>query len=410
MDNFMDKLSNRFHAGELIRANGEAEAKQMQSLKDANEQQAQVISEVRRLNLKTAEISEQISQMAAASIEKIEEYKAAMEAAQPGQGAQQAAQSQDMDRGSGWETEIYQGMSQMHMELQTIESLESSLMAFQESQTEQNAKLAALMQQSLDNQNKPTSWQTEVWQSMSLLQQQLQNVENLASSQAALQEQLQTAQSYFQEQVQRTQEEFAKQQQEQNEQIIAKLADDKAQIEQMGKDLGEQIRSVQEKSAGPEKPGFVYEIEAILSEIENTENKTGAEINGKLDELIAQSGQTDYSALEKQISDTLDIKNRATAESLSQIKELVVGLRVYLDEVEKRCEEFVHKEDVKVYRNVQASVMETVSGRTRDLGDRIEGMEKRVEKQKGMKGLMVITMLLSLASVVLSVLQILHIL
>ena len=91
MDNFMDKLSNRFHAGELIRANGEAEAKQMQSLKDANEQQAQVISEVRRLNLKTAEISEQISQMAAASIEKIEEYKAAIEAAGSGQGAQQAA-------------------------------------------------------------------------------------------------------------------------------------------------------------------------------------------------------------------------------------------------------------------------------------------------------------------------------
>ena len=27
MDNFMDKLSNRFHAGELIRANGEGESK-----------------------------------------------------------------------------------------------------------------------------------------------------------------------------------------------------------------------------------------------------------------------------------------------------------------------------------------------------------------------------------------------
>ncbi|MBR4758860.1 MAG: hypothetical protein IK078_01750 [Lachnospiraceae bacterium] len=410
MDNFMDKLSNRFHAGELIRANGEAEAKQMQSLKDANEQQAQVISEVRRLNLKTAEIQEQISQMAAASIEKIEEYKAAIEAAGGGQGTQQAAQSQDMDRGTGWETEIYQGMSQMHTELQTIESLESSLMAFQESQTEQNAKLTALMQQSLDNQNKPTSWQTEVWQSMSLLQQQLQNVENLASSQASFQEQLQSAQESFQEQVQKTQDDFAKQQQEQNEQIRSELV---AQTRLMRGKLDEQIeliQSAQEKAAAPEKPGFVYEIEAILSEIENSAAKTNSELNGKLDELIAQAGQTDYSALEKQISDTLDIKNRATAEALSQIKELVVGLRVYLDEVEKRCEDFVHKEDVKVYRNVQASVMETVSGRTRDLGDRIENMEKRIEKQKGMKGLMVITMLLSLASVVLSVLQILHIL
>ncbi|MBO4337228.1 MAG: hypothetical protein J5842_04070, partial [Lachnospiraceae bacterium] len=69
MDNFMDKLSNRFHAGELIRANGEAEAKQMQSLKTQNEQLSEAVSQARRLNLKTAEMSEQISQMVALTIE-----------------------------------------------------------------------------------------------------------------------------------------------------------------------------------------------------------------------------------------------------------------------------------------------------------------------------------------------------
>ncbi len=378
MDNFMDKLSNRFHAGELIRANGEAEAKQMQSLKDANEQQAQVISEVRRLNLKTAEISEQISQMAAASIEKIEEYKAVMEAAQPGQDAQQAAQSQDMDRGSGWETEIYQGMSQMHMELQTIESLESSLMAFQESQTEQNAKLAALMLQSLDNQNKPTSWQTEVWQSMSMMQQQLQNLEQSAGSQMSVQEQMQS-----------TYVEFTR-----------KMEDRYAAIsEKMDTNLGKDV-----------KPNFVYEIEASLSEIENSAVRGRQETWTKMDQLrdALSEGSTDKIVAE--MSELLKEDGKQTAETLSQIKELVVGLRVYLDEVEKKVEDFVHKEDVKVYRNVQAAVMETVSARNRDVLERLDHIEKRTDKQKGLKALMVFTCLFSLASLAITVLQMLGIL
>ena len=65
---------------------------------------------------------------------------------------------------------------------------------------------------------------------------------------------------------------------------------------------------------------------------------------------------------------------------------------------------------MKVYRNVQASVMETVSARTRDLTEKIEAMDKRCDRQKGIKPLVLITMLLSLASLALSVVRMLGIL
>lgn len=75
MDNFMDKLAKRFNAGELIQANGEAEARENQRLKDQMNEYDKVIQEIRRLNLKTIEVSEQVSQMAACSIEQIESYQ-----------------------------------------------------------------------------------------------------------------------------------------------------------------------------------------------------------------------------------------------------------------------------------------------------------------------------------------------
>ncbi len=76
MDNFMDKLAKRFNAGELIQANGEAEARENQRLRDQMNEYDKVIQEIRRLNLKTIEVSEQVSQMAACSIEQIESYQA----------------------------------------------------------------------------------------------------------------------------------------------------------------------------------------------------------------------------------------------------------------------------------------------------------------------------------------------
>ncbi len=397
MDNFMDKLSNRFHAGELIRANGEAEARQMEELRQQNEQQTEVISEVRRLNLKTAEISEQISQMAALSIERLEEYESALsrisEAADDQIRSDDEAGAQNaLDGGTGWEQEMYQGMSQLHVELQNIESLESSLLAFQEMQSEHNNKLADMMRQNLEAQSRPSSWQTEVWQSMSLMQQQLQNVEQLAGSQTAFLEQLQGMQSDLENKI------FEKS--SVAEQNIAKQNDQ----------IMSAIEELNNRSAGQsEKPGFVYEIEAILSEIENVAEQNKNLLAGKIDSVGEGISNVDFSSLKEELRVIAGEESKKTEQTLDQIKELVVSLRVYLDEVEKKTEDFIHKEDVKVYRNVQSVVMETVSARSRDIGERLEAVEKKSGSTRGLKPLVIVTCLFSMASLALTILQMLGI-
>ncbi|MCR5418740.1 MAG: hypothetical protein K6E84_07485 [Lachnospiraceae bacterium] len=410
MDNFMDKLSNRFHAGELIRANGEAEAKQMQKLKAQNEEQAQVLSEVRRLNLKTAEISEQISQMAALSIEKLEEYDTVRKA-EPEKAAENAG---DIAEGTGWELEMYQGMSQLHIELQNVENLESSLMAFQETQTEYNNKFTEMMNQAIEAQNRPSSWQTEVWQSMSLMQQQLQNVEQLAGSQASMQEQLHAEQSDFHKKMEVTgqdvlqkiedlKKENDESYEQQTQRLLGKLRETESSTQKM-------LEQLTESTKPSEKPAFVYEIEAILSEIENNLATSRKDLSEQIGSVAASVSDADRSNLKNEIAQSIRSENESIQQTLNQVKELVVGLRVYVDEVEKRTEDFVHKEDVKVYRNVQNVVMETVSARSRDISDRLDGVEKRVEGMKGIKPLLIFTCLFSLASLALSVLQMLGIL
>ena len=75
MDNFMDRLTKRFNAGELIQANGEAEARENERLRKQTAEYEKMMQEIRRLNLKTVEVSEQVSQMLSCGIEQLEEYE-----------------------------------------------------------------------------------------------------------------------------------------------------------------------------------------------------------------------------------------------------------------------------------------------------------------------------------------------
>lgn len=52
MDNFMDKLAKRFNAGEMIKANAQAEARDMKRLQERTAEYENMMREMRRLNLK----------------------------------------------------------------------------------------------------------------------------------------------------------------------------------------------------------------------------------------------------------------------------------------------------------------------------------------------------------------------
>ena len=58
MDNFMDKLAQKFNAQEMIKANSQAEAAEMKKLQLQVAEYEKILQEMRKLNYKNAELSE----------------------------------------------------------------------------------------------------------------------------------------------------------------------------------------------------------------------------------------------------------------------------------------------------------------------------------------------------------------
>lgn len=74
MDNFMDKLTKRFSAGEMIKANGAAEERELKQAREQASENEKLLQEIRRLNLKNVELTEQAGQLIQCGIEQFEEY------------------------------------------------------------------------------------------------------------------------------------------------------------------------------------------------------------------------------------------------------------------------------------------------------------------------------------------------
>ncbi len=325
MDNFMDKLAKRFNAGELIQANGEAEARENQRLREQMNEYDKVIQEIRRLNLKTIEVSEQVSQMAACSIEQIESY--------------QVPVSEDDFK----------------------EDYADEFVAVKEELSQLQGKLAELAQM-FDG-----------------MEQRI--VQACASSD--------------------DQDEFISL----SRKVDESAAETRRQMEMTASETRKQFDDT------------TYRLEAALShaessiaQLEMSMNQMGATVS-----RVELGNDTNQKAVEGAIRN-LEIMlaekekdNSQEQDSAKQIKEMIVNVRLYLDEVQKHIEDYMHKESVKVYRNVQAAMNEQLSLKTRDLNDHMDHIEKEVQKNKGMKVLVIVAVALSGASFVLQLLQMLGI-
>lgn len=63
MDNFMDKLAQRFNAQEIIKANSQAEAQETGRLREQLKAYDECLQEMRKLNLKNVETAEQVRKL-----------------------------------------------------------------------------------------------------------------------------------------------------------------------------------------------------------------------------------------------------------------------------------------------------------------------------------------------------------
>ena len=70
MDTFMDKIAQKFNAQEMIKANAEAEEKELKRLKAQLSEYDARIQEISKLNLKNLEIADQLKAMMDGNAEK----------------------------------------------------------------------------------------------------------------------------------------------------------------------------------------------------------------------------------------------------------------------------------------------------------------------------------------------------
>lgn len=75
MDNFMDKLAQKFSAQEMIKANSQAEAEEMKRLQLQVSEYEKILQEMRKLNYKNTELSEKLDLMIGDNAGKIQGMK-----------------------------------------------------------------------------------------------------------------------------------------------------------------------------------------------------------------------------------------------------------------------------------------------------------------------------------------------
>lgn len=143
------------------------------------------------------------------------------------------------------------------------------------------------------------------------------------------------------------------------------------------------VQSLAEK-AGEKLDQTVGEVEAAsVSRIKETSDISIAGINQTLSESLAKIAEI-----------------KESSDNLEQITEKMSGLQEKQQELFRNLEDFLHTDNVKVYRNVQAAMIEELEKQTAELK---EGQEKATSSSKVLLPFMIVTMIVSVANLVIMI-------
>lgn len=410
MDNFMDRLTKRFNAGELIQANGEAEARENERLRKQTAEYEKMMQEIRRLNLKTVEVSEQVSQMLSCGIEQLEEYEAKLRAFAVEDEAKETETAVDAQQVNLAITqELAEQKKALDLQIAGMQELmDAQLKNMQDSMGVQFSGVDDKLSGIGDRLSGADEKLTDVGDRLSSVDEKLQGVSDRISGVdeklsgvndriSVVDEKLTDVDGQISEAVERLLAE--------NAQSLAMLKEWNEQKQQGSQtETLDTVRAVEDKLehlSGNIADNAIRQHSLLQDMAVNTENAL---------QDLTRTTEDALQNLQNKLEQQKPADNAELIEATGQIKEMIVNIRLYLDDVQKHVEDYVHKEDVKVYRNVQAVLMEQLSNKTRDLNDHMDALEKSVQKSKGTKPLLVFAILLSAASLTIQILQMLGIL
>ena len=205
-------------------------------------------------------------------------------------------------------------------------------------------------------------------------------------------------------------------------------------VERLVAESLEKLQSVRQDNTGLEELGKKLEelgtkLEGRLAELESRMDRQPGELAGKLDEL---GGKLDrqpeelgkkLSVLEGKIAGQpeefgkrlLELEKRLVQsggsgrELRESLERLEQNVTERLDGTTAAVDESIHKECVKVYRNVQAVVMEESEKQAKTVGSAMEEVGATGKKLGTILGISVVALIISLTGVVIQVLNLLHI-
>lgn len=322
VDNFMDKLAKRFNAGEMIRANAQAEARDMKRLQERTAEYENMMREMRRLNLKNVEVTEQVQQLIQCGIEQFEGY-----------GTSENAVGRKM------------------------EDLQGDLTAMKEELLDNEAAMEHLLEdfhRVLSDMN--------------------QGIGSIRMDLSELNQELGSA---------------------------------RTDLSGMNQELG---------SVRTDLSGIYQEIGSARTDLSGMHSDLSV-MGGSVNTLQYQFAGFDNSmrTLEQTVQESMNKGIDADAlapimDSIREMREMIADAGASAEQANKKLEEHVHRENVRVYRNVQAALVDETGKKAREINTRLDQMESALKKNGGLKAMVVITMLAALISATLQVLMMLGIL
>ena len=410
MDNFMDKLAKRFNAGEIIKANSQAEARDMKRMQERTAEYERMMQEMRRLNLKNVELTEQVQQLIQCGIEQLENY---------GSGEELLGNKID-ETGISLRTEaaVIQGTLKENADSvnENVESIKSDVASVKE-EIEPVKNYMYSIKYSVDSVKEQVDSIMDNTDSVKdHVDSMKENVDSVKDHVDSMKENVDSVKGNV---------DSMKYNIDSVKDNVDIMKDDMNTIKDsvdFMKDnmdfLKSNVDSVKYNtdSVKDSVDSVKDTMEILKGSVSDAVYKTDDgfyRVSGRLDEMeraINEELQQNHQAVFVALRDLEDKAGNddEMKESIRTMKELLVGFRLSSEEGQKHLEEHVHKENVRVYRNVQAALSEEATRKARELGERMDRLESDMKKNSGVKLLVIITLLLSLASFGMQVAQILQ--
>lgn len=182
------------------------------------------------------------------------------------------------------------------------------------------------------------------------------------------------------------------------EMIQANSAADAARMEQLKQQIAEYDTLLQDmRKVNLKAAENMEQMQKVLQEgfdkidAVKVQDDFMPEIKKQIEELMQQG------------NDTQSERETLLSEMKTQLEELLPQIKKQMDESFQRSDDFLHRENVKVYRNVQAAMTEELEKRTNVLTQK---QDESIRKQKALLPVSVVIMLMVIADIIINLFNI----